>query len=173
MNFKLFLAVTSLPVFLAACSTTSVNTDYVEISGAKFLRNENGEVVLTTNEIELLKNKQDVVIVERVLPDGGVVITPEELKLLSQDSQLFDETINNKKVDDQVFTFLVKKGSLKSNLERLTSKYSTGDNPIKLEFEGVDYYISASRIIRADSVAAIAGELLSEFPVFTSIDDES
>lgn len=171
MNFKFILAITSLPFLLAACSTISVNPDYVEISGAKFDRNENGEVVLTTNEIELLKNKNDVVIVERVLPDGGVVITPEELLLLSQDSQLFDETMNNKEIDDQVFTFLVKKGSLKSNLERLTTKYSTGKNPIKLEFEGVDYYIPESRIIRADSVSAIAGELLSEFPVFTSIEE--
>jgi hypothetical protein len=173
MNNTLKLVATCFPFLLAACSTTSVNTDNVEISGTKFSRNDNGEVVLTANEVELLKNKQDVVIVERVLPDGGVAITPEELKLLSHDSQLFGETINNKEIDDKIFTFLVKKGSLKSNLKRLTRKYSTEKNPIKLEFAGVDYYISESRIIRADSISAIAGELLSDFPVFTSIEDEA
>lgn len=173
MNNKLKLLAACLPVLLAACSTTSVKPDYIEISGTKFSRNANGEVVLTTNEIELLKNNQDVVIVERVLPDGGVAITPEELELLSNDSQLFDEIMNNKEIDDKIFTFLVKKGSLKSNLKRLTRKYSTEKNPIKLEFAGVDYYISESRIIRADSISAIAGELLSDFPVFTSIEDEA
>jgi len=162
-----------ISIALGACSNAhNVSDDYIEVNGKFYERNVNGVVVLSRDDLDIIKNSKDIIIVDNVLPSGGVAISQEEMNLLSNDDQLLEETFDKKLKQNGVFTFLVRSGSLTENLERLSVKFSTDDERITLNYNGPDYFISESKIIRADSVAMLAAEILSEFPVFASIDDE-
>ena len=72
-------------------------------------------------------------------------------------------------VNVDTYVFALKKGSLKDNLSELGKKYSTEDNELVLDYSGPDYYISESSVIRATSLEVLISEILSDFPVMTSI----
>jgi len=166
-----------IPLFvvltLGACSNThNVSDDYIEVNGKFYERNEDGVVILTRDDLDIIKNNKDIIIVDNVLPSGGVAISQEEMNLLSNDEQLLEETLDKELKNNGVFTFLVRTGSLVQNLERLSKKFSTAEDIITLNYNGHDYFIKESKILRADSVDMLAAEMLSEFPVFASIDDK-
>lgn len=157
---------------LAGCSLTEkqVNDDFVVIAGEQIQRDENGALMLTQEQLALIKGQKDVVVFDNVMPNGGAVVTEEELQLISQDQQLFEETVEGVVSDTEVYTFLIKKGSLKQNLLRLTEKYSTKEDPISLDYGDADYYVESSHIVRAASVEELVATTLDSFPVFASID---
>lgn len=169
MNLKIMILVIGFLSLVGCASTPTVHPDYIKVDGKIFSRDADGSVALTADEIEMLRSHRDVTIVERVLPDGGMAITAAELNLLSKDAQLFTESLNGIITDNEVFSFLVKKGSLKENLERLCAKFSTGEDTISLSFEVTDFYVNESKIIRANSLSSLIKPLVSAYPVFSSI----
>lgn len=148
---------------LTACSSNEV-----EINGKTYLKNEQGEVVLTSHDIEVLRKNRQVVIVDKVMPDHSVTVSSEELALISQDSELFEEKLTGK-INKDVFIFALKTGSLKANLVRLSEKFSTDDSKIQLNYGGVDYHISEPKVMRSSSLALLVSEILDDYPVVTSI----
>ena len=98
-----------------------------------------------------------------------MTVSSEELALISQDSDLFAEKITGK-VNNDVFIFALKTGSLKENLIRLSDKFSTPDSKVELNYSGVDYFIDEPKVIRSTSIELLVADILSEFPVVTAID---
>lgn len=160
---KIFITFAIL-TFLTGCSTNEV-----KISGKTYFKNTEGEVILSKNEIAELRDNPSVVIVDKVMPDHGVTVSSEELALLSQDTDLFNERVSGK-VHDGIYIFAVKKGSLKANLTRLSEKFSTKETKFELDYEGVDYFISEAKVIRSSSLELLVSDILNEFPVLTTID---
>lgn len=156
-----------LTLLLVGCESTS--NKYVTIDGHKYLRNSDGSISVNKNDIEHLKGQRDIVVVDNVLPSGGLAVTDKELQLLSKDKQLLDETINRTVEDTTTYTFLIKQGSLKHNLQRLSDKYSTDKAPISLDYGDADYYVPESSIVRASSIDELLAETLASFPVFAEI----
>ena len=154
-----------ITISLTACQS---QPESVEIDGVSYKRNANGEVVLTKGEVEHLKKNRRVIIVDRVLGSDGVAIDAEDLALISKDKDLMAETTSGD-VNVDTYVFALKKGSLKDNLSELGKKYSTEDNELVLDYSGPDYYISESSVIRATSLEVLISEILSDFPVMTSI----
>jgi hypothetical protein len=158
---------------LGACSNShKVSDDYIEINGKFYERNESGVVVLSRDDLDVIKNNKDIIIVDNVLPSGSIAISQEEMNLLSADEQLLEETLNDEVRKNGVYTFLVRSGSLIENLQRLSTKFSTPEDKISLNYNGHDYFIKESKILRGDSIDMIAAEILSQFPVFASIEDK-
>ncbi|MFT5852346.1 MAG: hypothetical protein ACI87J_002322 [Colwellia sp.] len=153
----------TLITLLASCSSKEV-----EINGKTYMKNEQGEIVLTSHDIDVLRKNRQVVIVDKVMPDHSVTVTSEELALISQDSELFEEKLTGK-VNKDVFIFALKTGSLKANLVRLSDKFSTKDSTIQLNYGGVDYHISEPKILRSTSLALLVSDILFDYPVVTSI----
>lgn len=156
-----------LTLLLFGCESTS--DKYITIDGQKYLRNSDGSISVNKDQIEHLKAQRDIVVVDNVLPSGGLAVTDEELQLLSKDKQLLSETLNNTVEESKVHTFMVKKGSLKDNLKRLSDKYSTEEAPISLDYGDADYYVGESKIVRATSVDELVAEAVASFPVFAQI----
>lgn len=152
-----------LILLLAACSSNEV-----EINGKTYLKNEQGEVVLSKHDIQVLRKNPKVVIVDKVMPDHGVTVSSEELALISQDSDLFAEKVSGN-INNDFYIFALKTGSLKANLLRLSEKFSTPESKIELDYDGVDYYISEPMVMRSSSLELLVSDILAEFPVFTSI----
>jgi hypothetical protein len=150
-------------LLLAACSSNEV-----EINGKTYLKNEQGEVVLSKHDIQVLRNNPKVVIVDKVMPDHAVTVSSEELALISQDSDLFAEKVSGK-INKDFYIFALKTGSLKANLIRLSEKFSTPESKIELNYDGVDYYISDPMVMRSSSLELLVADILEEFPVLTSI----
>ena len=148
---------------------TAFESNPINVDGEKLQRNADGSVSLTKEQVEYLKGKPNIVILDSVLPAGGIAVTEKDLQLLSKDRQLMEETVNGKIIKNDVYTFLIKQGSLKENLNRLSSKYSTEHDPLFLEYGDVDYYVAESKIIRASSVDELVGETLASFPVFAEV----
>mgnify|MGYP000383251560 CR=1 FL=1 len=153
----------TLCTFLSACSSNTV-----EINGKTYLKNDQGEVVLSKHDIDVLREDPQVVIVDKVMPDHAVTVSSEELALISQDSDLFAEKVSGK-INKEVFIFALKTGSLKDNLLRLSEKFSTPESQIKLDYDGVDYYISEPKVLRSTSLELLVSDILAEYPVLTSI----
>jgi hypothetical protein len=156
----LTLALVSL---LAACSSNEV-----EINGKTYFKNDKGEVVLSKHDIQILRDNPQVVIVDKVMPDHAVTVSSEELALISQDSDLFAEKVSGK-INKDIFIFALKTGSLKANLLRLSDKFSTPDSKIKLDYDGVDYFIPEPKVMRSTSLELLVADILEEYPVLTSI----
>lgn len=153
---------------LASCSLLPSNT--VEVGGQIYSVDDDGSITVSREEMHYLKGQNDVMIIDAIMPDGGVAITEEELKLLSKDKQLLTETIDGTLANSDIVTFLVKQGSLKENLTRLTSKYSTENEPLMLDYGDVDYYVAESQIIRAHSVDELVAKVIGSFPAFAQIE---
>lgn len=96
-----------LTLLLFGCESTS--DKYITIDGQKYLRNSDGSISVNKDQIEHLKAQRDIVVVDNVLPSGGLAVTDEELQLLSKDKQLLSETLNNTVEESKVHTFMVKK----------------------------------------------------------------
>lgn len=148
---------------LASCSSSEV-----EINGKTYLKNGQGEIILTSHDLEVLRENKEVVIVDKVMPDHSVTVTSEELALISQDSELFEEKLTGQ-VNKDVYIFALKTGSLKANLARLSKKFSTEDSKIQLNYNGVDYYISEPKVMRSSSLSLLVADILNDYPVVTSI----
>lgn len=153
----------TIVTLLSACSSNEV-----EINGVTYKKNDQGEIALTSYDLEVLRNNPKVVIVDKVMPDHSVTMSSEELALVSQDSELFEEKLTGK-INKNVFIFALKTGSLKKNLERLSEKFSTPDSKIALNYGGVDYFIHEPKVLRASSLEMLVSEILTEYPVVTSI----
>ncbi|MEJ6534162.1 MULTISPECIES: hypothetical protein [Pseudoalteromonas] len=153
---------------LVGCSLTQSKT--LNVGGQDYLVNKDGSITVSKEQVQYLKGQSDITVIDTVMPAGGVAVTEQELQLLSKDKQLLTETIDGKVAGTEIFTFLVKQGSLKENLSRLTAKYSTENEPLMLDYGDVDYYVKESSIIRAYSVDELVGEVISSFPAFAQID---
>lgn len=165
---KLFpFMLVALSATILGCNSTKGNQ--IKVDGEVFTRNEDGSISVSKEQLNFLKGVSTVVVIDNVLPSGGVAVTEGELHLMSKDDQLLRETINMEVTDTEVYTFLVKQGSLKENLNRLSKKYSTEHDPLSLEYGDVDYYVAESKIIRAMSLDELVAETLSSFPVFAEI----
>lgn len=151
-------------ICISACASNKVH-----VNGKTYLKNENGELVLTKHDIKTLRKDPNVVIVDKVMPDHAVTVSSEELALISQDSDLFEEKVTGV-INQDVFVFALKTGSLKENLQRLSDKFSSPDSKIDLNYSGVDYYIDEPKVIRSSSIEILVAEILSGFPVVTAID---
>jgi len=160
--YKKILSI-SLTAFLASCSSNTV-----EINGNTYLKNDQGEIVLTNSDIDTLKRNPDILIIDKVMPDNAITVSSEELALISQDSDLFEEKVTGK-INTELYIFALKTGSLKSNLERLSQKFSTEDKNIELNYDGVDYYIDEPKVMRSSSLELLVADILNDYPVVTSI----
>ncbi|MAD75958.1 MAG: hypothetical protein CML20_14420 [Rheinheimera sp.] len=156
-----------LTFLLSGCKSTS--NEYLLVDGNKYKRNNDGSITVNKEQIDFLKGKSNIVVLASVMQDGGLAVTDKELQLLSKDKQLLSETVNNSIESDEVFTFLIRQGSLKKNLERLSEKYNSAETPLSLDYGDVDYFVEESKIVRATSVDELLAEALNSFPVFAQI----
>lgn len=169
---RLSLSIVLLGLAAVGCSSTAnhVSNDYISVGGEKLKRDSDGVVIVSKEQLQLLKGQKDIVVLDSVLPAGGVAVTESELQLLSKDKQLLEETIEGTRAKSKVYTFLIKKGSLKENLMRLSEKFTTESEPLSLEYGDVDYYVEQSSIVRSNSIDELVAETLNSFPVFASIE---
>lgn len=169
MNFRLLLAMFAVLLCSGCQISSNVNGDYVKVADQSFKRSVDGSVILTADQLEVLKSRREVTIIDRVFPAGGVAVTADELALLRGDKKLLAATLNNAPVEQREYAFLIKKGSLKGNLERLCAKFSTEHDTFSLSFEIDDLYVSRPKIIKSDSFANLLKLLISDYPAFASI----
>lgn len=154
-------------IALAACSHVDVMRNKAErIDGQVFYYDDNGELVMTAEQLKSLEESGSVVRIKHVAPSGALILDPEEMNVLMQDREVFYAQLDGKKLDGEV-TALIKKGSLKENIERIAKE--AGWNKVDWKV-GVDYHIAEPFAIVGSDVPAVIVEALEGFPVYTGFD---
>ena len=170
---KLILFSLTFLFFFSGCNSTNnyvVKEEYIEVNGEHLIRDEKGNLIISKEQLAFLKGKSDIIVLDSVLPGGGIAVSKTELNLLTKNPKLLTETLDSKVMSNDVYSFLIKRGSLKENLERLALKYTTDEDPLSLDYGDLDYFVSESKIVKAASIEEVISKTLDSFPLFTSID---
>ncbi len=152
---------------LSACSFFDVVTSKAErIDGQVFYYDENGELLMSEEQLNILESNGSVVRIKHVAPNGALILDPEEMTVLMQDREVFYSQLDRKSLDGEI-TVLIKKGSLKENIERIAKE--EGWNSVNWDVH-VDYYVSEPFAVVGGDVPAVVVEALEGYPVFTGFD---
>jgi hypothetical protein len=159
---KVLIAV-ALASVLSACAS---NPNEVLIDGQKYIKDKNGVLHITEEELKEIANANDVTFVEGEVPD--LVISEEEMKVATTDEEAFFSLVGQANPDPEVSLF-VKPGSLKANLERAVS-----ENGWKaLNFDGPDMFIAEPSILKAPNVPMATQSLIQDYDIYSCIDEEN
>ena len=166
-NIAKYMMLAASLLALSACSFFDVVTNKAErIDGQVFYYDENGELLMSEEQLNILESNGSVVRIKHVAPNGALILDPEEMTVLMQDREVFYSQLDRKSLDGEV-TILIKKGSLKENIERIAKE--EGWNSVNWDVH-VDYYVSEPFAVVGGDVPAVVVEALEGYPVFTGFD---
>ncbi len=152
---------------LTACSTVDVMQDKaVRIDGEVYYYNEAGEIELTEEELRQMESSGNIVRIKHVAPTGALILDPEEMTVLMQDRAVFYSELDKKNPSGEV-SVLIKKGSLRKNLERIIKE--EGWEGVAWN-SSVDYYVPKPFAIVGPDVQTVVIEALNGYPVYVNFD---
>ena len=156
-------------LLISSCSSTPVaqnETKTIYLDGKVFYYNDAGKIKLTARQLTELEKSGAVVRIDHVVPDNALIIEPEEMTVLMQDRLTFFAELDKVKPEGRISS-LVKKGSLRKNLERLALK--EGLMPIK--WSGPDYYVPEPFVVVGPDIQSVVIETFSGYPVYVNFGD--
>lgn len=175
MNYKRgairTLPLVGLCLVVSACSTYKVwRNEAVRIDKDVYPLNARGEVELTEEQLTALQAEGRVVRVKHVAPDNALILDPEEMSILLQDRGLFYAALDNVNPDGEV-SVLVKKGSLRENIERFINQQ---DSWAGLAWNlDLDYYVSKPFAVVGPDAQSVIMDVVSGYPIFVRFDQDA
>ena len=151
------------------CTTLDVYLDKaVKIDGEVYYFNEQGEIEMSSEKLAELQEEQKVLRIKHVSKTDALILDPEELTVLMQDQEVFFSNLDNNPLKEEQ-SFLLAKGSLKSNLLRL-AKIAGWET---IQWDSVhNYYIESPQAVIAEDYLSIAFEIIAQYPLSGSFDSE-
>lgn len=160
---KKLIAVTVL-IALSGCATTS-QTDTVVIGGVEYVKGHDGSVTLSKEEYAKVSQIRNPALLKRT--SNTLNLSPEEYEILSKNGEALFSLAGMANEDEPV-SALIRRGSLKNNIERLLAENGWRN----LYFEGEDYFVEKSHIIESEAVETAVIEVLEDKPMYVCFDSE-
>lgn len=151
------------------CTTLDVYFDKaVEIDGEAYYFNDAGEIEMSSEKLAELQDNKKVLRIKHVSKTDALILDPEELTVLMQDQEVFFSNLDNNPLKEEQ-SFVLAKGSLKSNLLRLAKEAGWET----IQWDGVhNYYIESPQVIIGEDFLSIAIEIISQYPLTGIFDNE-
>jgi hypothetical protein len=154
---------------LGACTAIDVWLDKaVRINGDVYYYNDSGEIEVSEEKLKEMENQGNIVRIKHVAPSGALIVDPEEMTILMQDRAVFYSELDRTDSDGSV-SALIKKGSLRKNLERIFEEHGL---PVAAWNLPLDYYVSKPFAVVGADLQAIILESLNGYPVYVSFDQK-
>lgn len=159
-----------ISLFMSACSTLDVmQNKAVRLDGEVYYYNEAGEVELSEEQLASLEKNGAVVRIKHVAPDGALILDPEEMAVLMQDRSVFFAELDGKNPEGEVSS-LVKKGSLRKNLERIAKE--EGWSAVEWN-PAIDFYVNKPFAVVGPDLQSVVIEAVVGYPVYVAFDEAS
>jgi hypothetical protein len=163
-SVKFWIISLSLGLLLSACTSTSQSDNTMTIRHNHYQLDEQGRVVLTQNEINQFQQQGQAIYINNVLPSGAVVMTAQEMDLLTSSPNALDQFIDNMTPKKPAFqNAMVSQGNVRLSIEKYASEQQWHVNYIAKE-----YLIEKPYLINAPDFESLILEIIAEFPVFVT-----
>lgn len=164
------IAMVNTVLIVSACSTFDVmQNKAVRLDGEVYYYNEAGEVELSEEQLASLEKNGAVVRIKHVAPDGALILDPEEMAVLMQDRSVFFAELDGKNPEGEVSS-LVKKGSLRKNLERIAKE--EGWSTVEWS-PAIDFYVNKPFAVVGPDLQSVVIEAVVGYPVYVAFDEAS
>lgn len=164
------LAIIATSIGFTGCATVDVIQEKaVRIDGDVYYYNESGEIEVSTEKMAQLEKNGSVVRIKQVASEGALILDPEEFTLLTQDRSLFFAELDGKNPAGKVSS-VIKKGSLKKNLERIAQE----EGWVTVEWTSAhDYYVAKPFAIVGLDLQSVVIEALKDYPLYVVFEEST
>ena len=155
---------------LGACSTMDVmQNKAVRIDGDIYHYNDDWEIELTEQELKRHESSGSIVRIKHVAPTGALILDLEEMRVLMQDRAVFFSELDKKNPPGEV-SVLIKKGSLRENMERIIKKERWDGVVWNLT---IDFYVSKPFAVVGPDVQAVIMEVINGYPIYVNFNEDN
>lgn len=158
------LSVIFTAIFVVAGCNTTPKTHV--INGKEYLVNEQGQIEIARGDLNKSIAAGEVQYISDQEYKPHIKLDEDEFAAASVNNDALFNMLGIKAGDEQVLT-LIKKGSLKDNLQRVVDE----QNWEHLFYEGPDLYVERPYVVKGTSLESVMNEILTPYEVFLCFDD--
>ncbi len=151
-------------MIISGCTLTDKKNSAVAIGDGKYPLDQQGRVVLTEKEINQFQRQGQAIYIDNVLPSGAIVMTAEEMELLTSNTNVFNRFLD--KVSPRQPRYqdaMISRGNIRLNIE----KYAKLDHWL-VNYVAKEYFIEKPFLVNAVDFQSLILEIVAEFPVFVT-----
>ena len=169
MKRKQFIQIllTCFSVIISGCISTKKPNNSVMVGEKNYPLDTLGRVVLTQQEIDQFQQQGQAIYINNVLPSGAIVMTPDEMTLLTSSPDVFYRFLDKVSPrQNQYRDVMINRGNIRLNIEKQAKKLQWHVN-----YMAKEYFIEKPFLVNAKDFKSLILEIVAEFPVYITFNE--